>query len=852
MSTIDQLAPAFSVSDADKIPLSQNGITRQATRAQLLAGVQPELAVPFGTLLGGVSPGIGAPEIINVGANLKLAGGTLSANVAPFEIADLPPGLAPAATDLVPIGQAGSNMAAPYAEFMAGIAALPNIAASAMVAAATGSTAMRTFADVLSDAIAVEAFGAAGDGATDDTAAFAAAVAAEQPIRLGPKTYIVNGQWTVFGNAAILIGVPGRTVLRRLTQTGNGAWISVQSALFRADGIVFDANRTGVSQDSWGVLVTPSCMSSEFDRCVFTGSGGATQGCGLTIQASDPEPVQHVLRACEAYDNAEHGIWVQAVEGVQIISCRAHDNGAYGITIDYTDPAFVQKLHLCQVIACETWSNQRGISVGNFNATNTIPPIWGNANPDALSILVSGNNCHDNVIYGIAASGRNLTVQNNLLTNNGTGSNGGAGILANVSYSLVAGNMVTGTSLFGIDAGGSIHSDIARNYVNGTVHGINPGGSLNMQIAGNWVQECTGWGILVNNVESDGAGNTFGLACNTMAITDNWICFGVGNGGGGVLLLDAPQNVLVARNSFVGLGAATAYQCLWANTDTVSIRGNTWNFQQRMICNPATVGGVQQIAFPDFLDGLMITAVAGPIQSLVSLRQQATAGQVTFVKVTNGGAGYNRADVAINGSGNGATAQAVVSDGAVIGVALTNSGGGYGANGTDTAAVISGDGTGATATASVGLPVPEERRLRVRCNCAVVFVRVGSSPFQENWTLYDMTVPANAEIEWTGTWGTWRAGLVPLADYLQFPGDGSLVVRTLNDADIWMRPSGTGHFRLTSDAEPSGIITSIGRGPPTNVSAPPGSDYRNLDGGAGGTFWMKLSGTDSSGWVAVA
>lgn len=708
MSTINQLAPATSVSDTDQIPVCQNGTTRQATRAQLLAGVQPALALPTGTLFGRASPGTGAPESIVIGANLELTGGTLSADAAPYEITDLQLVSSPGSADPVAMGHAGANVAVSYADFMTGIATIPDVSASAMIATATGSPAKRCLADILADAIAIEAFGAMGDGVTDDTVAFSAAIAAGRPIRMGPKTYIVNGQWSLLGSTVTLIGVPGQTVLRRLTQTGNGAWISIQSSVFRANGIVFDANRAGVSQDSWGVLIAPSCTNSEFDSCIFTGSGGATLGCGLTIQASDPALVQHVLSFCEAYNNVGHGIWVQATQGVQIIACRAHDNGGYGIVIDYTDPKFVQKLHLCQVIGCEAWANQRGISIGNFNATNTTPPVWGNANPDALSILIAGNNCHDNIEYGIAASGRALAVQNNLLTNNANGGSG-AGILANISYSVIANNMITGTSQFGIDAGGSINSDIARNYIDGVVHGINPGGSLNMRIMENWVQECTGWGVLVNNVESDGAGNNFGLACNTMAITDNWICFAMGNGGGGVLLLDGPQNILIARNNFVGIGAATIYQCLWAHTDTVTIEGNTWNFQPRTICNPATVGGVQQLAFPDILDEVMITAAAAPVQSMVSLRQQATVGQITFIKVTSGGSGYTHANVAVSGSGSGAAAQAFVSNGIVIGVALTNPGSGYGANGSDTAVVIGGDGTGATAVASVGLPVWEGR-----------------------------------------------------------------------------------------------------------------------------------------------
>lgn len=852
MSTIDQLAPAVSVSDSDRIPVSQNAVTRQATRAQLLAGVQPQLALPTHMLLGRISQNTGAPEPIGIGSNLTLAAGTLSADAAPFEIKALKPAAPPGPADLVALGQAGSNAAATYAEFMAGIAGVAGVSAANMVAQATGTPRTRVLPDILADAVAVEAFGAVGDGETDDTAAFAAALASGRPARLGPKTYIVNGQWTLFGNAGVLVGVPGQTVLRRLTQTGNGSWISIQCTVFHAHGIIFDANRAGISQDSWALLVAPSCTSSRFDHCIFTGSGGATLGSGLTIQASDPAVVQHVISFCEAYHNVSHGIWVQAVQGVQIVACRAHDNGGYGIVIDYADPQLAQKLHLCQVIGCEAWANDRGISVGNFNATNTEPPVWGNANPDAIAIMVACNNCHDNRNYGIAASGRALTLQDNVLTNNSNGG-GGAAILANVSYSLIAGNVISGSSQFGIDAGGSINSGITQNYINGVVHGINPGGSLNMRISDNWIQECTGWAILVSNVETDGSGVNFGLACSNLAITDNWICFAMANGGGGVLLLDGPQNILVARNQFVGIGPATIYQCLWANTDTVTIRGNTWNFQPRLITNPVSLGGVQQFAYPDILDEVMITAASAPVQSMVSLRQQATVGQVTFVKVTAGGSGYTRANVTINGSGSGASAIAFVSNGAVIGVALNTPGAGYGANGTDTAVVISGDGSGATAVAFIGLPLVEERRLRVRCNCAVTFARLGSSPFQENWTLDDMTVPASADVEWTGTWGTWRAASVPLADYLQFAGDGGLTIATRNNADIALRPSGGGSVRITSDAEPVGITSSIGRGSPAGVvTAAPGSDYRNLNGGPGSSFWIKQSGNDATGWIAVA
>jgi len=846
MTTIDQLPAATASADTDLFVVSQNGIDRQVTRAQVLAGTQTELALAAGQLLGRASAGTGQVETIAVGANLALANGTLTGTVPPFAIGALPPGQAPSPSDIVPLEQRGADAALTYGAFMAGVGAVPGVPASAMLATPTGAASTRSLADILADAVTAEAFGARGDGASDDTAALTAAIASGQPVRLGAKTYVVNGQWTIAA-ACTLIGVPGQTVLRRISQTG-GAWIAVTAPAFRVEGITFDAN-TAVAQDSWGVLVTPTCLAAEFERCVFTGAAGVNLGSGLVFQASDPALTQHVVRGCEASHNAVHGIWVQAVQGVAILECRAHDNGQYGVVLDYTDPTFQQKLHRNQVIGCRAWANARGISVGNFNATNTTPAVWGNANPDAHDILVLGNACHDNAIYGIAASGRALSIVGNLLTGNGSAGNGGAGILANVSYSRVAGNMVTASGQYGIDAGGSIYSEIDANTVDGAVHGINPGGSQGLRVRGNRVQDCSGWAVLVNNVETDGAGNSFGIACTGLTITDNTISFAMANGGGGVLLTDAPQNVLVARNAFIGLGPAGIGQCLWANTNAVLVEDNSWNYQPTIVANPAAANGVQQLLFPDIADAIAVTAASGPVQSMLSLRQQALAGQIAYIAITAGGAGYTHASVTVSGDGSGATAAAVLAGGALLGVVVTAPGAGY----TTASVAVTGDGSGAAAQASVGLPVPEGRRLRIRCDTAVSFAASGSAPAQVNWTQYETTVPADTTVTWTGVAGRWVAGALPLADYLAPSGGGGFTLRSAANGDLVMQPAGGGRLRIASAAEPAGIVSTIGRGSPEGVlSAPPGSDYRNLDGGAFTTLWIKQTGTDAGGWVAVA
>lgn len=92
----------------------------------------------------------------------------------------------------------------------------------------------------------------------------------------------------------------------------------------------------------------------------------------------------------------------------------------------------------------------------------------------------------------------------------------------------------------------------------------------------------------------------------------------------------------------------------------------------------------------------------------------------------------------------------------------------------------------------------------------------------------------------------------PLGDYLAPAGDGGFAVRSVAN-DVVMRPGGGGRVRVSSDGEPMGFASLLGRGSPVGVvAAPPGSDYRNLDGGSGATLWVKRTGSDASGWVAVA
>jgi|SRR5271166_25316 len=153
MPTIDQLAPATAASDNDELLVSQSGIARKVTRAQVLAGVQPQLAISCGTLVGRASAGVGGPEPISIGANLSLTNGALSANAAPFNVASLAAGTVPASNDLVPLGQSGSNTAVPYTQFMSGLAGIGNVDISQLLVTPTGTTSPTTLCDLAANTL---------------------------------------------------------------------------------------------------------------------------------------------------------------------------------------------------------------------------------------------------------------------------------------------------------------------------------------------------------------------------------------------------------------------------------------------------------------------------------------------------------------------------------------------------------------------------------------------------------------------------------------------------------------------------------------------------------------------------
>jgi len=839
MPTIDQLQPAVVASDDDVMFVSQGGSARRVTRGQLLAGTQSALSLTPG-LLGRGSPGLGSPEKIAIGGGLRLADGVLS-SPSPYSIAALPATSVAVPSDIIPICQGGQDRAIPISTMLS----TPGIDVSNQIARAALGKA-RKLCDWLGDELTVEAFGAVGDGITDDSLAFTRAVSSGSPVRLGAKTYRVDGQWSISASTT-LIGIPGVTTLRRRSQSG-GAWISVSGAKFTAVGVIFDAGQ--IAAESWGVLVTSTCTETRFEGCSFTNAMGQSLGTGLTIQARDGltgSGSRHTVRNCTFENNSVHGLWIQAACGAVVEGCSASQNGAYGICLDYNDTRYQQRVRNSSIIGCRAWQNQRGISVGNYNETNSEPPRWGLANPDACDVAVLNNTCFDNLTYGIAAAGDRLTVSNNQVVLSGQ-VRGSSGILVNASHSTIANNSICGAGQYGIDAGGCVDCDIAGNTIQSFDIGINAGGGQRVLVTCNRLYQNLR-AITALQVETDGNGENFGLPCEDLIIDGNVIAIRDSDGGG-IYLINGPRAVSVIANTFFASVQADPARALFANTDSVVVRSNSWNGLSSTIAATTSVGTNTTITVPDIFDEATVLPASSTIMRIICNYQAAVSDQITFIRIVNGGSGYNRATITILGNGAGAQGSIYLRDGVIIGAALSSGGSGYG--GFPATVSISGDGQGATAIASVGLPVINGKRLCLQSEAPMRFGREGSIPLQVNWIGTDFTVPAGSDVVWIGTSGRWRAASGVSADYVSPRSDGSVSVSSFG-GELSLHPGPGRYLRVCTDAEPVGFLSCFGRGSPEGrVIAPPGSDYRNLDGGIGTTLWLKRSGLNGSGWAPIA
>ena len=264
MPTIDQLAPATAASDTDVLLSSQNGITRKVTRAQLIAGLQPEFSLSSGALLGRSSAGAGTAEQIAIGANLIVNAGTISAAAAAFVVGSLPAGTVPASTDLISLSQGGTNVAVTFGQLASGLAGLSGIDASAMTVSVAGKS--QTLATLAANAVS------AGGGTM--TGPLTLSAVPTSPFQAAPKQYVDN-------EVATTLPLAGGT----LTGPLNGAaasfsgTVSVGGALNCGGGLSLSGTLSATSQ----VQLGPTSIKGNLSVAGGLSATGNVSGNSLNI-----------------------------------------------------------------------------------------------------------------------------------------------------------------------------------------------------------------------------------------------------------------------------------------------------------------------------------------------------------------------------------------------------------------------------------------------------------------------------------------------------------------------------------------------------------------------------------------
>jgi hypothetical protein len=645
--------------------------------------------------------------------------------------------------------------AAPAAAIAAGLphaamAALSGAAASAPGAGGAPGGAELPLIDT--------AFGAVGDGVTDDTAAILRAFRSAKPFRFGPKTYVYKGLYRIDVALVEAYGVPSQT---RLLRRGSSPAETYAGLLFQAatvilDGVIFDGGGA-LANNPWNVVVTAPAARVEITRCRFTEARG-NLGIGLGLfGAPQVQPQSHTVDDCE-FDNCDNtGLMLSAITTGQVTRNRVHDVRIAGIAVasfdaDDYQPAhpYAGKVRTERLMIGENlaWNcGQVGMSVSAGQ-----PPVYKDphhpsgwpmygapVHPEAFRTVVRDNFAWDCGSYGLSVAGDYINVEGNILGRiNGcpaalNTSGYGVGMFGcmlsgGMRWSRIAGNIAVGYDAagarsvpwgFDIGSGGNwgLIEDNILVGIDGA--GLNLGAAAGLTARNNICYDCR-VGISVWNLESDG---TAGGMDNVFA-TGFWLagnrCF-LSRGQSGIIAMDNPQGA-IRGNDFVSLdGFADPVLAIAANGGAIEVSENTWNTSRRW---PATLNQAREMIVPDGADEVVVNAPRGTaIAAVFTHTASEVRSGIGWVTMGVTGSGYSVADTTMtvvdsSGHGSGAVLQPWIWNGGIIGARVSQRGSGY--SPATTTLSIRGSGRGAAGMVNVGIPIPRAKWLRL------IFAEAGS------------------------------------------------------------------------------------------------------------------------------
>lgn len=566
----------------------------------------------------------------------------------------------------------------------------------------------------LRDIVSVRAFGAKGDGVTNDTSAFIAAAssaaALKQMLFIPGGTYVVTN-WTPLASLYIYGAGAASTILRRLANAStNDAVINLTQGSVTLENLSVDGNKANNTLASHCIAITSNGNYTLRGLNVRNAKSVGGFGVGISVSSTNDQTslTQTLIEDCVLTGNDDAGISVDECWNIRIEGCRAASNGASGISLANFDtpiePASQRNIVIVNNFCVNNTS--AGIQVAGTTVTNIVPPV-GQQQP--YNIIVQGNDCRDNGGYGLACQGTNINCTTNQAFSNGSNDPTAAGILFNCYQSICSGNICVSNVFFGIDAGGSYESSICDNTCafNGnttstpTGIGINVGGCESVSCDDNTLINnggqgaATGIQIYCVSYEFGGGGGT-PYRTQGVSISNNMISMAA-NTQVGIEVRQGGDGLAVQGNLIRG---STSNNAIQLATDSVNCANNVFvpDIGGTVIASTAT------LVVPDWSETITVTGTAN-ITNIRTYSQDAYHEKVAWVKVTNGGSGYTSAPTVSFSGGGGSNAAAnayVGSNGTVTGVLLTNYGSGY--TSAPTVSFSGGGGSSAAATAQVGVP----------------------------------------------------------------------------------------------------------------------------------------------------
>lgn len=389
----------------------------------------------------------------------------------------------------------------------------------------------------------VKAYGAKGDGLTDDTVAIQSAINAAAVN--GGDTFFPSGTYVASGitlkSQVNLVGVKKVSALKLKNGSTSPLITGNNVSDFSITNLVLDGNKAGQTNASGlDVVSLSSCQNSIIASCEIK-NGYSAHGIEL-INCHNIDILSNYI-----HDNGGNGVIYTNSHYLDIADNEIDHNGQRGIS-DYgtvTNGSYNIRIQNNQI----SYSTNEGVG---FNFADSV-----NLTPCTIYANVENNQIFNNNEHGIVAKCNYSSIVGNQVIGNGNNS-ATQGIVVQANYTTIAGNLVDSNKGVGIDLGNCLRCVISGNLVtsNGCL-GIEVNSTEDTSVVGNTV--------LFNNATNYGLANTAGIQVHTnnqtgwtgfsqnVTVTGNRVSTGT-NQVYGIYVDSSSKYVVISDNAVKGGG----------------------------------------------------------------------------------------------------------------------------------------------------------------------------------------------------------------------------------------------------------------------------------------------------------